>query len=316
MEQNNKLNYEGNIIDKINKIIKYLIFIFGIQILIFFLEQSINSNSQTETIYYSKYEVFIQYSLIILLIGYISCMFKKVYLGYLNKKTWKDLFKIVMTIVFCSAILYVLIYKIGIDNIKIWFALQMGLLGWGVILGLVSFVSNYMYQEAKPFGDEEGIKIAKDKAYIPSLLEGIYNQNLKNYIAHQLYTYAIRARFYKIGYYFCSIISLAAPSIVVVINSLGIEEGIQRIGVAVFSAMASIASGLLGIVKFKESWIRYRYNCERLKLEIVEYVNGVEDYTGKAEAEKIDILSAAVDKIVSEETNDWRELGSQNSIVN
>ena len=76
-----------------------------------------------------------------------------------------------MTIVFCSAILYVLIYKIGIDNIKIWFALQMGLLGWGLILGLVSYVSSYMYQEAKPFGDEEGIKIAKDKAYVDSVIK-------------------------------------------------------------------------------------------------------------------------------------------------
>jgi len=188
-----------------------------------------------------------------------------------------------------------------------WLILQYGLLAWIISICVVEKVTSYLNGKGvKGALEKGGRKIAHDTSYIPKLLERLEDSQLKQYIAHELYTYAARARFYKIGYYICSIVALTAPAIAMMLNSAFEETVIGKCGISVFSGMATIASGLLGIVKFKESWIRYRYNCEILKREIVSYVNDADEY--KDSDNKKQVFYKRIDQIIYMEIGDWKQL--------
>lgn len=136
------------------------------------------------------------------------------------------------------------------------------------------------------------------------------DEGMKHYLTHELYTYAGRARFYKYCHYVFSIISLSVPALAIVVNNWGngIPKG-ERM-VSVLAAVATIATGITGIVKFKESWIRYRSYCEILKREVMEYVNNLSDYADDSlgEKEKLDAFYGKIKKRIEKEEQEWKDL--------
>lgn len=56
-------------------------------------------------------------------------------------------------------------------------------------------------------------KLRHDKDYIYELINEIKSDKLKKWIAHELYTYAFRAKFYKRIFWICFWISLFFPVI-------------------------------------------------------------------------------------------------------
>ena len=151
-----------------------------------------------------------------------------------------------------------------------------------------------------------------DFVYISSLLERMDNENIKKYVAHQLYTYAEKARFNKRCYYIFSMISLSAPAVALVFNNLSEETNSTKWFVSVLSAVATTATGINGLVKFKETWIRYRSYCEILKREVTEYITGVGDYKAmKNDQEgKQEIFYQKLSKRIIEEENEWKSAKS------
>lgn len=191
-----------------------------------------------------------------------------------------------------------------------WIFLQYGLIAWCIVIYVGEIIAKHICFDYKNHVSNES-KIREDSLYIPKLLEKIEDDKLKNYIAHALYTYAVRARFYKYGYYICSITALVAPTIVVILNSGFGESVLTKLGVSIFSGIATVASGMLGIVKFKESWTRYRYHCELLKGEVAAYINKQGPYEN---ADKIkQTFYEHVNKIFNDEVCDWKKLRQENN---
>lgn len=310
-QKDKKLCLQWEIVNTISRICLFICTILATQLLIVISrnylmpENSISMNLQ---------DSIIEYGFVFFLIGFVCSCIRKWYirciyisrfnLEKMEKKDGVDIIIFVLgIIIFC-----VHLFVCGANDINKWITMQIALIIWPLLLGVIAFVIRYLYLGEVVSDIEDVAQIRNDKEYIPQLLKNIQDKELEKYVAHELYTYALRAKFYKKGYYICSIITLVAPSIVVVINSFAISELVQQIGVALFSAMATIASGLLGIVKFKESWVRYRYNCEGLKHEISRYVNENGEYSGKSVDEKNKILFTKVNQMVVVEANDWKGL--------
>lgn len=152
-----------------------------------------------------------------------------------------------------------------------------------------------------------------DFVYISSLLERMDNENIKKYVAHQLYTYAEKARYNKRCYYIFSIISLSAPAIALVFNNLSEATNSTKLLVSILSAVATIATGINSLVKFKETWIRYRSYCEILKREVTEYITGVGDYKAMRDDKegKQEIFYQKLSERIIEEENEWKNAKSE-----
>lgn len=187
---------------------------------------------------------------------------------------------------------------------------------------LVYFLGEIIYKWGNCYGSNKVKKkdynkimtnMNDDFVYISSLLERMDNENIKKYVAHQLYTYAEKARYNKRCYYIFSIISLSAPAVALVFNNLSEATNSTKLLVSILSAVATIATGINSLVKFKETWIRYRSYCEILKREVTEYITGVGDYKAmKNDKEgKQEIFYQKLSKRIIEEENEWKNAKSK-----
>lgn len=149
-----------------------------------------------------------------------------------------------------------------------------------------------------------------DFVYISHLLEEISSESLRRYVAHELYTYAARARFNKRCHYIFSFISLSAPAVAVIFNNLSDLTIYSKMLVSILSAIATIATGIASIVKFRETWIRYRSCCEILKREVTEYISNVGEYgkQGLSEWEKQEIFYKKLKEGIVREECEWKNL--------
>lgn len=165
------------------------------------------------------------------------------------------------------------------------------------------------YRNQKKSSDEIDKFIKDDEFFIPFILSKLEDETMKAIVGHELYTYAARARFYRKCFYISEFITLIAPAIVIVLNNAFQEHNITiRILVSVFSGLASVASGIAGIVKFKESWIRYRSNCEAVKHELVHYVSKCPPYDHKKQKKNKAKLIQRIYVIARKEEVDWNKL--------
>lgn len=158
-----------------------------------------------------------------------------------------------------------------------------------------------------------GRELRKDMVYISGLLEQIEDKTLRSYVAHELYTYASRARFYKYCYYAFSIIALCAPAAATVVNSALGDTNKNKVLASLLSTIATIATGIVGIVKFRESWIRYRSYCEILKREVTEFVMRAGGYAQEdTDDDKIKkLFFNNLKKQIQQEEKDWGDLRRQ-----
>lgn len=168
-------------------------------------------------------------------------------------------------------------------------------------------------RKSKDFGNKVDKSIRDDKFFIPYILSKLEDESLEASVGHELYTYAARAQFYKKCFYISEFITLIAPAIVVGLNNaLEGRDVTVRILVSVFSGLASIASGIAGIVKFKESWVRYRSNCEAVKHELVYYVAKCTPYDHKKQKKNKVELIQRIYVIAIKEEIDWNKLINNN----
>lgn len=180
-----------------------------------------------------------------------------------------------------------------------------------IILLIIAVKIFLCCRNQKKAGDRNDKSIKDDEYFIPFILSKLEDELLQAIVGHELYTYAVRAQFYKTCFYISEFITLIAPTIVVVLNGVFEQTNITiRIFVSVFSGLASVASGIAGIVKFKESWVRYRSNCEAVKHELAHYVAKCPPYAHKKQKKNKVKLIQRIYVIARKEEVDWNKLFS------
>ena len=121
--------------------------------------------------------------------------------------------------------------------------------------------------------------IKEDSVYVLELLNGLEDSPFKKQVEHNLYFYIYKARQCK---YICNLLTaftVAFPILVTAISAMSIIEPIGcKIFITIFSAASSISAGMLGTFRFKEEWIIYRSNSEKLKMEISLFLEKAEPY--------------------------------------
>lgn len=268
------------------------------------------------------FDAIIHYLYFISVLGYLCINIRILYLQAIERKRkdqgteskdeqlGKKIVKNIVVLIICILVCVAITLLEGTSKVVDWIVLQNGLIVWCIVIYVGEAIVEHMCSGYKNGVIHEN-EIRKDLFYIPKLLEKIENDKVGDYIAHELYTYAFRARFYKYGYYICSITALVAPTIVVVLNSGFSETDLTKLGVSIFSGIAAISSGMLGIVKFKESWTRYRYNCEMLKAEIAVYINNSGEY--EKTDKKEELFFQNINVIINGEITDWKKLRQENN---
>lgn len=121
-----------------------------------------------------------------------------------------------------------------------------------------------------------------DKKYIPELLKEIKNEQLSKRLAHELYTYANRAVFYKKIYYILTFATIICPALILVTNVFSTNLiSIPAVIVGALSSLSSIAAGILAAANIRDNWLTYRSNCELLKEEVFLYTTASIPYDNK-----------------------------------
>lgn len=146
--------------------------------------------------------------------------------------------------------------------------------------------------------------LKEDDEYIEFLIENLNSEILKKRVAHELFTYASRANFYKIlfvsGYSACLIL----PVITSVLQYN--EARYSRIITVILMGCITAVTGLMNGLKFREKWKHYRKYCEKVKQEIFYCEEKIGKYKDELEPEKI--LAEEIEEMVTAEGNDWEKI--------
>lgn len=150
---------------------------------------------------------------------------------------------------------------------------------------------------------------------MPILVNQIKNEKLKHRVANEVYTYVYGAYKYKRRYYLLTFLSVSLPAVIVAINSSELLQGdISDTTVSFLSMATVIVSGIMGTMKSKESWVRYREYAESAKQEIFNCVMEIGEYD---ESKKNDSdwrekkLALNLENLYSQESGQWKTLRKQ-----
>lgn len=127
---------------------------------------------------------------------------------------------------------------------------------------------------------------------------------IKSLVYQNMVLFSSRAKKYKFWYFLTKYISFVSPLVITTITSLKLQNA--DVAIVIMSLLASVAIGICSIGKYRENWIRYRFYCEQLKLEIMRFSSdsGVYDKKNK-ENSKINTLCNRIAKIFISETTEW-----------
>lgn len=151
-------------------------------------------------------------------------------------------------------------------------------------------------------------KIETDKVYIPKLMEGIRDEQLRQQIEHELYTYARRAVFYKRCYYILTCATIILPALVSVVNVVPSDSPNEiKLTVTILSAVSAVAAGVLGAANVHEHWTSYRSACENLKEEIFLYVKAVAPYDIDDSKERESKFVSNLLNLYHQENSRWKD---------
>lgn len=118
--------------------------------------------------------------------------------------------------------------------------------------------------------------------------------------------YVKKANKFKKIYYIFSIIGIALPATVPIINSVFECTGFHcDIIITVISVMTSVAASILTLLKAQEKWIHYRNVAEILQTELSLYVGEVGDYKYN---NKNETFIRKIETIMSDEHAKWQEM--------
>jgi hypothetical protein len=80
-----------------------------------------------------------------------------------------------------------------------------------------------------------------------------------------------------------------------------------KILVGVLGVVVAALTAILGLYKFQENWIQYRFTCESLKREKHTFLAGVAPYAGD---DAFDVLVGRVETLISSENAAWVSRGT------
>ena len=147
-------------------------------------------------------------------------------------------------------------------------------------------------------------RLRDDEKYIKELLEGIKSDQRKKWIAHNLYTYAERAHWYKRLYWICYFYCVGMPVFTAALQ-LGQGRVIKIVIVFLMGSITAVA-GMTNGMKLREKWEHYRKYCEATKREISCCLNRIGDYEGEENLEEK--LGQRIARLFQEETNEWHKI--------
>lgn len=118
--------------------------------------------------------------------------------------------------------------------------------------------------------------------------------------------YIRKACRYRIGFYFCTLVSGIFPFIVAALNSCVNESSVYiRWGAVALSTGASIAVVVLTTFRFQEKWTKYRMAAEFLKRERVKFLLSKERAGNEIDQLDEEFLQT-IEKYMESETADWQ----------
>ena len=136
------------------------------------------------------------------------------------------------------------------------------------------------------------------------MLNGIKSEELKNWIAHELYTYAERAHLYKKLYWGCFLFCLGLP---IITAALQFGEGIIfRIMVVILLGSVTAVTGMTNGMKLREKWEHYRKYCEEMKSEVSCCRNRVGKYKSILNPEEV--LAEEIKEMIKKEAGEWQKI--------
>ena len=155
---------------------------------------------------------------------------------------------------------------------------------------------------------EDNIKQFKtlkdDEKYIFELINDVQNEKLKKRIAHELYTYATRAKKYKGLFKCCLIVGLFFPVLASALQMC--HSAVSGIVAVLLMGCVTAATGLTNGLKYREKWEHYRKYCEEMKREIIYCQCEMGKYENVDNAEKL--LAEELEKMIKKETNEWGKI--------
>lgn len=147
-------------------------------------------------------------------------------------------------------------------------------------------------------------RLKEDQNYITELLNGVESEELKKWIAHELYTYAERAHLYKKLYWACFLLCLGLP---IITAALQFGEGfVFRIMVVILLGSVTAITAMTSGMKLREKWEHYRKYCEEMKSEISCCQNRVGQYKNISNPEEV--LAEKIKEMIKKEAGEWQKI--------
>ena len=140
------------------------------------------------------------------------------------------------------------------------------------------------------------------------------NANIKNYIEERLIKqikwYDSSARLKQAKYKRLVISSIIATSIIPILSlfttyTIGVAFAII---IAILSSTSSVLLSISNLCEFQKLWIQYRSNCEILKSILHRYFTGANEFLGKNDKEKFDLLVSSCEEYMTKEYETWTKL--------
>lgn len=123
-------------------------------------------------------------------------------------------------------------------------------------------------------------------------------------MAHELCTYASRARFYKYWYNCSQIAIFCIPVLIVAFQNINWQY--SNVLVTIFSVFISAISGICNALAFRKKWEHYRYYLECSKHELYLYLVSSGPYRDNEEKEKTLVVN--MESLIKEEGEGWRAI--------
>lgn len=276
---------------------------FSVQLGIYILEFDFFSGCNTT----ERWDTLLKFSCDIFLLGFFTLA--ALYVGEVLS-SWKKLEteekKRSVLLVMSILIFAFFLYRKHVLDVKI-------LAGAAAAWGIIKFFHYFFYdsvgsepgekRQAAEFGE---LEYRKDTVYIPKLLEEIECRELKERTCHMLYTFMVGAKKYKRRYHILTGLSVFFPAAITVFTNLKLGNNIYiQVLVSLCSMAMAVLTGISGSMKAKESWIRYRMYCERVKKELVCYQLKMQPYNS---ADREQHLAQKLEDIYADERQEWEQM--------
>lgn len=146
--------------------------------------------------------------------------------------------------------------------------------------------------------------------YIEQLVQGIEDEKVKNRIYNVLVWYVIKAERYKLFEYLLNALTLAVPTVMMILNMAFPADSI--LGQGAIAGVGTFAAAAKSFSKLHEKRINYRKAAESIKDETTLYINRVGAYAG---TDQKAVFLEKIELIVREENAGWVKMEKEKSEI-